>query len=290
MPRDARRPAARPEAAAPPPPGATGEPAAGPGVPAETAPPRPSIWLADAEEQAGPARSAGRNGLDRERITEVSVRLLDAEGLPKFSMRRLAGEMGVTAMSLYWYVDTKDDLLELALDAAFAELGTGDAGESGQPGEADDWRAELRDLAAGYRALLVRHPWVSTLAGTYLNIGPHSMAFSRRMRAVLAGTGLAPATRAGAMAAVSQFVHGFGTFEGHYVERSRQAGMTQDAYFRHAMGSIREHPGLEGDFTEPGRLLAERGGHTVEEMRERDFTLALDLLVAGIEAMVAREA
>ncbi|MEW1849917.1 TetR/AcrR family transcriptional regulator C-terminal domain-containing protein [Streptomyces albidoflavus] len=266
---------------------ATGEPAAGagePGEPGEPLPPRPSIWLATAEEPAKPARSAARNGLDRERITEASVRLLDAEGLAKFSMRRLAGEMGVTAMSLYWYVDTKDDLLELALDAAFAEL-TG----AGTEGGADDWRAELRALSAGYRALLVRHPWASALAGTYLNIGPHSMAFARRLRQVLARTGLGPERQQGAMEAVSQFVYGFGTAEGHYVERSREAGMTQDAYFRHAMGSIRRHPGLEGDFTEPGRLRAERGGHTVEEMRERDFATALDLLVAGIEAMVARE-
>lgn len=179
---------------------ATGEPAAGAAVPEEPLPPRPSIWLA-AEERAKPARSAARNGLDRERITEASVRLLDAEGLAKFSMRRLAGEMGVTAMSLYWYVDTKDDLLELALDAVFDEL----AG-AGTDGEADDWRAELRALSAGYRALLVRHPWASALAGTYLNIGPHSMAFARRLRQVLARTGLGPERQQGAMEAVSQFV------------------------------------------------------------------------------------
>lgn len=216
-----------------------------------------------------PARSAARNGLDRERITEASVRLLDAEGLAKFSMRRLAGEMGVTAMSLYWYVDTKDDLLELALDAAFAEL----AG-AGTEGGADDWRAELRALSAGYRALLVRHPWASALAGTYLNIGPHSMAFARRLRQVLARTGLGPERQQGATEAVSQFVYGFGTAEGHYVERSREAGMTQDAYFRHAMGSIRRHPGLEGDFTEPGRPAgrarrAHRGGDARAGLRHR---------------------
>ncbi|WP_436737703.1 TetR/AcrR family transcriptional regulator [Streptomyces sp. BBFR102] len=284
MPSEPRRPAS------PTHPDATGEPAAGPGVPEEPLPPRPSIWLAAAEEPPKPARPHSRHGLDRERITEASVRLLDAEGLARFSMRRLAGEMGVTAMSLYWYVDTKDDLLELALDAAFAEPAGADEERAGDgEGEPGGWREELRVLAAGYRALLVRHPWASALAGTYLNIGPRSMAFSRRLRQVLARTGLGPAGQEGAMAAVSQFVYGFGTFEGHYVARSRAAGMTQDAYFRHAMGSIRRNPDLEGDFTEPGRLLAERGGHTVEEMRERDFATALDLLVAGIEAMVARE-
>lgn len=70
----------------------------------------------------GRSRGGGRgggqpSGPDRERITEVSVRLLDAEGPATFPMRRLAAELNVTAMSVYRYVDTEDDLLELALDA-----------------------------------------------------------------------------------------------------------------------------------------------------------------------------
>src|SRR3954463_6715260 len=141
---------------------------------------RGSVWL---EEKA---RRGGRqpSGLDRERITEVTVRLLDAEGLAKFSMRRLAAELNVTAMSVYWYVDTKDDLLELALDAAFGEL------ELPDPEADEDWRGQLRTVAREYRGLLVRHPWISPLAGTFLNIGPHSLAFSRIVHRVVRKTGL----------------------------------------------------------------------------------------------------
>src|SRR5690242_19185957 len=134
---------------------------------------RTSVWLEGKVRRSG--RGGQPSGLDRDRITEVTVRLLDAEGMAKFSMRRLAAELKVTAMSVYWYVDTKDDLLELALDAVFGELELPDA-ESGE-----DWRDQLRSLATGYRALLVRHPWVSPLIGTFLNIGPHSMAFSLRV-------------------------------------------------------------------------------------------------------------
>lgn len=100
----------------------------------------------------GPRNGAGRRsdqptGLDRDRITEATVRLLDEEGLAKFSMRRLAAELNVTAMSVYWYVDTKDDLLELALDAAAGEMNLPDA-ESVTPGR---WRETLRELASEYR-------------------------------------------------------------------------------------------------------------------------------------------
>ncbi|KPI04083.1 TetR/AcrR family transcriptional regulator [Streptomyces mirabilis] len=246
-------------------------------------PARTSVWLEGKASRGAAARGGGQpSGLDRDRITEVTVRLLDAEGMAKFSMRRLAAELKVTAMSVYWYVDTKDDLLELALDAVFGELELPDA-ESGE-----DWRDQLRSLATGYRALLVRHPWVSPLIGTFLNIGPHSMAFSLRVQQVIRNTGLPRHGQMGALSAVFQFVYGFGTIEGHFVQRCASAGMTQDEYFRQAMSTIGEQPQFSANFENAADLMEARGGDTVEEMRERDFTFALETLIAGIETMVAR--
>ncbi len=242
---------------------------------------RTSVWL-EGKARRG-ARGGGQpSGLDLERITEVSVRLLDAEGLAKFSMRRLAAELNVTAMSLYWYVDTKDDLLELALDAAFGELRL--------PGEQDggDWREQLRALAGEYRALLVRHPWLSPLAGTFLNIGPNHLAFSGAVQRVIRRTGLPEHRLTGALSAVFQFVYGYGTIEGHFVARCAEAGMAPDEYFRHAMSVATRAPDAAEVLRESAGLMAARGGDTVAEMLDRDFTFALDLLVAGIEAMVAR--
>ena len=54
---------------------------------------RTSVWLNRKAPRTG--RGGGQPGLDRTRITEVTVRLLDAEGLAKFSMRRLAAELNV---------------------------------------------------------------------------------------------------------------------------------------------------------------------------------------------------
>lgn len=247
---------------------------------------RTSVWLEG--KPAGRGRRSDRTdhptGLDRDRIITVSVQLLDAEGPAKFSMRRLAAELGVTAMSLYWYVDTKDDLLELALDSVFGEVRVPDLTD-----EEADWRDQLRELAASYRAVLVRHHWVSPLVGKYLNIGPRSMEFSTAVQAVMGRTGLAPHGRMGGLAAVFQFVYGFGTIEGHFVQRCADAGLSQDAYFRQAMGAITEQPEFQGTFADATELMAARGGDTVEEMRERDFTFALELLVAGIEAMRTRD-
>ncbi|EGX57177.1 TetR family transcriptional regulator [Streptomyces zinciresistens K42] len=243
---------------------------------------RTSVWLEEGKERRG-ARGGGQPfRLDRDRITEATVRLLDAEGLARFSMRRLAAELNVTAMSVYWYVDTKDDLLELALDAAFGELDLPD------PDTDEDWRDQLRALAGAYRGLLVRHPWLSPLIGTYVNIGPHSRAFSRLVQRIVRRTGLPEHGLVAAISAVFQFVYGFGTIEGHFIARSAAFGMSPDAYFHHAMGSVTRFPEAAEVVRESARLMEARGGGTVEEMWERDFAFALDLLVAGIEAMVAR--
>lgn len=237
---------------------------------------RTSVWL----DQRAPSRNRRADqpaGLDREKITAAAVRLLDAEGLAKFSMRRLAAELDVTAMSLYWYVETKDDLLELALDSVYSEIAP--------PREEAHWHERLRELATTYRELLVRHTWVSPLAGHFLNIGPHSMLFSYAVQDVIRATGLPLRGQTGALSAVFQFVYGFGTIESHFVQRSAEAGLSQDEFFQQAMGTIRSQPQLSRIVESSQDLMDARGGDTVEEMRERDFAFALDLLIAGIEAM-----
>ncbi|WP_329411534.1 TetR/AcrR family transcriptional regulator [Streptomyces sp. NBC_00704] len=244
---------------------------------------RHSVWLEDRARRRG--RGGGQpSGLDRDRITGVTVRLLDAEGLARFSMRRLAAELNVTAMSVYWYVDTKDDLLELAMDTAFGELA-----DLPDAQDADaDWREQIRALATAYRALLVRHPWLSPLAGRYLNIGPNWLRFARTVQEAVLRTGLPAYGVTGAISAVFQFVYGYGTVEGHFFARVADTGLTPDEYFRDAMTATAEAPDTGGVVEQSRDLMAARGGDTVAEMMDRDFTFALDLLVAGIEAMVRR--
>ncbi|MEU9185428.1 TetR/AcrR family transcriptional regulator [Streptomyces sp. NPDC048484] len=265
-------------------------------------PARTSVWLEGKAPRGGGTRGGQPSSLDRDRITAVTVRLLDAEGLAKFSMRRLAAELNVTAMSVYWYVDTKDDLLELALDAVYGELELPSLSPDPDPDLAldpdqksdsdsdsgEDWRDQLRALASGYRALLVRHPWASPLAGTFLNIGPQSIAFSRTVQRVIRRTGLPTHRLAGAISAVFQFVYGFGTMEGHFTLRSAGAGMSPDEYFQQALSTLRQAPELDEVLEESKEIMRARGGSTIEEMYERDFHFALDLMITGIETVVLR--
>ncbi|MFI1964547.1 TetR/AcrR family transcriptional regulator [Streptomyces pathocidini] len=238
---------------------------------------RTSVWLEGrpAPKRRG-ERPTGLDRLDRDRIVAATVRLLDSEGLARFSMRRLAAELGVTAMSVYWYVDTKDDLLELALDAV-----TGEVELEEDPGA--DWRDQLRELAVSYRGLLVVHPWVSPLMGEYLNVGPHALAVTGVAQRVLRRSGLAPEQLPGALALIYQFTYGFATIEGRFARRCADAGISQDDFYRQVIGTIEDRP----EFDETRDIRESRTGATVEELRTCDFAFALDCVIAGIESLRA---
>ncbi|MFI5805695.1 TetR/AcrR family transcriptional regulator [Streptomyces sp. NPDC051561] len=249
-----------------------------------------SVWL-DAKKPrsagGGTGTGTGRKadpavaGLDREKITAATVALLDAEGLAKFSMRRLATELKVTAMSLYWYVATKDDLLELAVDRVMGELDLPD------PAAATDWRDQLRQLAQTYREVLVRHPWASILVGRFLGIGPRMMEFSSATLGLMRKTGMPLDRQGGTVASVFQFVYGFATIEGEFHQRAAASGITPDELYAEAMGAI--SGAVEGTelFRDSTAVMEARGGSTVAEMYDRDFRIALDVLIAGIEATSA---
>ncbi|MFD4996146.1 TetR/AcrR family transcriptional regulator [Streptomyces buecherae] len=251
-----------------------------------TSRPRPSVWLAG--PSSGKRKADQPAGLDRAKIIAATVRLLDAEGMARFSMRRLAAELGVTAMSVYWYVATKNDLLELALDEVNGEMRLPADGEVDEAGHLVDWRDQLRQLASEYRKILVQHPWVSQLVGEYLNIGPNARAFAEAAQRVIRRSGVPDEGMTGALSVVFQFVYGFGTIEGRFALRCREAGISQDDYFFHVMDTIEADPELEESFGNASRIMRARGGSTVEEMRERDFAFALEMVIAGLEVMRER--
>ncbi|MEU8524820.1 TetR/AcrR family transcriptional regulator C-terminal domain-containing protein [Streptomyces sp. NPDC048629] len=241
-------------------------------------PARSSVWL----EQRAARGGGGPAGLDRDRIVAAAIRMLDEEGLTKLSMRKLATELNVTAMSLYWYVDTKDDIMEYAIDRVFGEVDLAEL-------DAGNWQERLRAVALAYRRMLVRHPWMSPSAGQYLNIGPHAIAVGVKIQDAIRDTGLPMSRQPGAMSAVFQFVYGYGTIESQFGRRAAEAGMSQDEFYGESIRAFRNDPQFEEVLEPMTELLDERATHgSVGEIWDRDFDYALDVLIAGIETMVAR--
>jgi AcrR family transcriptional regulator len=83
--------------------------------------------------------------------------MLDAQGVEGLTMRKLADRVGSGAMSLYWHVDNKEQVFDLALDSVLEYRG------SPQTVESQDWRGEAVHMLEDWRASMLRHPWSAAL-------------------------------------------------------------------------------------------------------------------------------
>jgi TetR/AcrR family transcriptional regulator, tetracycline repressor protein len=105
-----------------------------------------------------------RQTLSRERIVATAIDFVDKRGLTALTMRRLGRELGVEAMSLYRYVNGREDLLEGMVDHMVGQLQL--SPERSEAGTADGWQAYLQWLAHGVRGLARAHPNVFPLIAT----------------------------------------------------------------------------------------------------------------------------
>ncbi|WP_431883770.1 TetR/AcrR family transcriptional regulator [Micromonospora gifhornensis] len=103
-----------------------------------------------------------REPLSRERALAAAIALVDAEGLAALTMRRLAAEVGVEAMSLYHHLPGKEGLLDGLAEAVVAEI------QAAVDTTLDDghWRARLRQRFLAARTVMLRHPWAPALLGS----------------------------------------------------------------------------------------------------------------------------
>lgn len=99
-------------------------------------------------------RRSPRTPLDRRRILEAALRLIDEHGLAELSMRRLGAELDVQAMSLYRHVPNKQAVVEGVREMIFERL----AGLQLVRPESDDWRDSIRAAALAFREVGQEHP------------------------------------------------------------------------------------------------------------------------------------
>lgn len=229
-----------------------------------------------------PERPVRDRRLSRALITVAAVEILDAEGLEGLSMRRIADRLGVTAGSLYWYVATKDELLELALDAVTGEI-CSPATEPGAPGGppgSDGWRDALAAIARSRRAMLLRHPWVVPLMSTLPDMGPNALRAAERALRILTSAGFGPDKAADALAAISNQVTGAVVAEIAWRELARGPAGTLADWQRDAaayMSQIGEqHPLLAARFA--------ADPPDIETVSAARFAFALGCLLDGLAA------
>lgn len=203
--------------------------------------------------------------MSRERIVAAAARLLQREGLSGLSMRRLARELGISAMTPYRYFRDKDDLIDAVVDA----LASGD----GLPEAEGDWRARVSQLMRWLRDELHRYP---ALVGVRLErpfLSPGALRLTEAALQALVDAGF---TKAEALRAYRVLlIHTFGSaaFGSHAgaEEVRRRTGAALSAL------APDEYP-----------ILSSSIGDATETASEGPFEYGLELLLDGLEARRTR--
>ncbi len=132
----------------------------------------------------GPARPGPKPTFHISEIGAAAVRLADVGGLGAVSMSKVAAELGFTTMSLYRYVEAKDDLYVVMLDEAF--------GKPAPVDESLDWRGQITAWAEHLRDALVRHPWVLQVPVFEAPLSPQQLDWMEAALRAFEGTPLTP--------------------------------------------------------------------------------------------------
>ena len=223
-----------------------------------------------------PARKQGPSasdaGLSKQRVVAEAIRIADREGVDGLSMRRLAGELGAGAMSLYYYVANKDELLDAMIDVVFEEIEL--------PPADTDWESAMRQRSISARQVLLRHPWAIGLMESRTSPGPANLRHREAVTACLRRAGFSVVMATHANWVLDSYVYGFALQEASlpFDNAVELAGMGEDVYLPQLPAD--EFPYLN----ESAAALFAAGYDPAEE-----FTFGLDLVLAALEPLRTSE-
>lgn len=211
-----------------------------------------------------------RVAVTRQRALEAAVALADAGGIGAVTMRAVAQELGVEAMSLYHHVANKGDILDGMVDVVFAQI------DLPEPG--GDWRAEMSRRAHSAREALRSHPWAVGLMESRTTPGPATLRHHDAVLGCLRSAGFPIPLTAHAYAALDSYVYGFALQE---VTLPFESGeQTQEL----AATMMEQFP--TGEYPHLVELAVEhvmRPGYSFAD----EFGFGLDLLLDGLERALA---
>ena len=209
-------------------------------------------------------------GLSRARILRSAMVLADQEGLEGLSMRKVAQDLGVQAMSLYNHVANKDDLMDGMVELVVSEMAVPQVGQ--------DWKAEMRRRAIVAHEVLLRHPWAAMLLMSRVNVGPMMLRYIDATLGCLHAGGFSLVMADHAWNAMDCHIYGFTLqelkfpFEPEDYAEAAKAGVglipaDQYPYMHHL---------------------------TIEVMERRydglhDFEFGLEMILAGLEQLLEKD-
>jgi AcrR family transcriptional regulator len=205
--------------------------------------------------------------LSRARILRAALQLVDAEGMDKLSMRRLAAGLGVDPMAIYRHLPDKEAVIAGMVELVFGEFSVPELAAAGQD---EGWRGRVRAFATAYLGLAQAHPKLIVYLVTRVDASiPAILAVGEPLVATLRQAGLSPLQCVLAMNLIIDYLHGCALSQSS--SRMGQPGEYADFYARLNALPPDRFPAMQAvyDVVDERTLHAHRGDE-------------LELILAGI--------
>jgi AcrR family transcriptional regulator len=215
--------------------------------------------------QTGPTANS-RIPLSKERVLKAAVVLADEGGIESLTMRKLAQSLGVEAMSLYYHVANKDDILDGMVDVVFSEIDL--------PPSDTGWKTAMRKRAISTRKVLALHPWATSMMQSRPNPGPSLLRHHNWVIGTLRESGFSIELTAHAFSAMDAYIYGFSLQEETLpFDNAEEVAAIVEAFLKHF--PTEEYPYL-------AELSVEhimKPGYDYGD----EFEFGLDLILDGLE-------
>ena len=213
---------------------------------------------------------APRIPLSRERVLAAALALADRDGIESLTMRKLAADLGVEAMTLYYYVARKRDIIDGIFDTVMAEIEV--------PMGGVDWKAAIRRGAMSAHDVLLRHPWAAGEIWT-AGAGPARLAYMEALLGRLREAGFSPSMTHHAYHALDSHIVGFTLWASGYAAVADEMedvapSMVRDLpadRFPNLLEHIQQHLAPSPD---------------PDAASEGEFAFGLDLILDGLERIL----
>jgi AcrR family transcriptional regulator len=208
--------------------------------------------------------------LSRERVLHTAVAFADRHGLGSLSMRKLADELGVGAMTLYYYVPNKDRLLDGMVDIVFGEIEP--------PSPELDWRTAMRRRALSTREVLNRHRWAVGQMEGRTDHGPANLRLHDAVLGCLRAAGFSIEMTVHAYSVLDAYIYGFA------LQESDMSSETADDFAAEAQRQMREYEAVLAEYP---HLVEVVGGHVAKSGYDYagEFLFGLDLILDGLDRL-----
>ena len=215
-------------------------------------------------KQTNIRRTEANIPLSRTRILEAALRLTDIGGVESLSMRKLARELGVKAMSLYNHVTNRDDILDSIVDMVVGEIEI--------PSLHDDWKVAMRRRATSAHEVLLRHPWSTLALVSRVNSGPAMLRYVDATIGCLREAGFSFEIADRAWNAMDSHIYGFTLQELNFPFKVPEYSEAAKSFLPQI--PVHAYP----YFSQLAQLVAE-GQYT----GVHDFDFGLELILDGLE-------